>query len=383
MTQISRLRGAEIANGNLINADDISAELDQLVSESNSQDSRLTDIESENVTLSGVKTFSASPKTNGIDERTADSGVTVDELLIKDGTVKLKSTADYTPTANGELGYDSTAHAYGVYVDGVAQTLYHTGNLTVSKPRGHLFGLTLSNNGSNPNNDLDIAVGVARTGDDTEDMTLSSVITKRLDAGWTVGTNQGGLDTGSEANSTWYHVWLIKRTDTGVVDVLFSTSATSPTMPANYTVKRRIGSIYNGSDGNIKAFFQRGDEFMWTTPVLDVDVTNQSTSAIARTLTTPLGLKLKALLQVYGSTSTGGPTIINVYSTDVTDSAVSATAAPLGVVGGVSPSNASGGASQGMVWTNTSSQVNSRSAAASTTLRIATAGWIDTRGRLY
>jgi len=45
MSQISRLKDAEITNGNLINADDIDTELNQLVAESNSQDTRLGSLE--------------------------------------------------------------------------------------------------------------------------------------------------------------------------------------------------------------------------------------------------------------------------------------------------------------------------------------------------
>ena len=51
------------------------------------------------------------------------------------------------------------------------------------------------------------------------------------------------MDTGSVANNTWYHVHLIKRPVTGVVDVLFSLSATAPTLPTSYTIFRRIGSM--------------------------------------------------------------------------------------------------------------------------------------------
>ena len=37
-----------------------------------------------------------------------------------------------------------------------------------------------------------------------------------------------GLDTGSEASSTWYHLWAIGKTD-GTLDGLISASATAPT----------------------------------------------------------------------------------------------------------------------------------------------------------
>jgi hypothetical protein len=87
-----------------------------------------------------------------------------------------------------------------------------------------------------------------------------------------LGTAAGALDTGAIANSTWYHVWLIERVDTGVVDVLFSLSATAPTMPANYTRKRRIGSM---KDGRFRALGYRSPklatEFLWGVNQMVVD----------------------------------------------------------------------------------------------------------------
>lgn len=126
--------------------------------------------------------------------------------------------------------------------------------------QGYLYGLTLANNASDATNDIDISTGVAAA--DTSPyylMQLTSALTKRLDAAWAVGTGNGGLDTGSIANTT-YHVWLIQRSDTGVVDALFSASATSPTMPTNYDRKRRIGAIIRDT-GAIVLFSQNGDVF--------------------------------------------------------------------------------------------------------------------------
>lgn len=134
--------------------------------------------------------------------------------------------------------------------------------------QGYRYGLTLSNNGTDPTNDIDIAAGYAVDSTNAAGMTLAAGITKRLDAAWAVGTGNGGLDTGSIANTT-YHIWLIRRPDTGVVDALFSTSASSPSMPANYTQKRRIGSIIR-SGGAIILFIQYDRKFVYMTPVLDV-----------------------------------------------------------------------------------------------------------------
>jgi hypothetical protein len=141
MSQISRLRDAEISNGNLINADDIDAELNQLVSESNSQDTRLGNLESSAMTIAGVKTFSSAPKTDQIDERTLNAGVSIDSVLHKDGAIQLLPTAAYTPSANGELGYDSTTHAYKVVENGVAKSINTTVN-TVSAKSSSYTALT-------------------------------------------------------------------------------------------------------------------------------------------------------------------------------------------------------------------------------------------------
>lgn len=105
-----------------------------------------------------------------------------------------------------------------------------------------LFGLEPSNNGTDAVNDVDISAGscVASTG--TTVISLGSSITKRLDATWAVGTGNGGLDTGAVANGTYY-IWAIRRSDTGVVDVLFSLSNTSPTMPTDYDARCLIGTI--------------------------------------------------------------------------------------------------------------------------------------------
>ncbi len=109
--------------------------------------------------------------------------------------------------------------------------------------QGYFTGLTLTTNAGDATNDVDIAVGAAAS--DVSPyylMQLTSALTKRIDANWVVGTNQGGLDTGSVANSTYY-IWLIQRSDTLVTDVLFSLSSTAPTMPTSYDRKRVIGSV--------------------------------------------------------------------------------------------------------------------------------------------
>lgn len=244
--------------------------------------------------------------------------------------------------------------------------------------KGHIHGLTLSNNTTDATNDIDIAPGQAASDDaDPILMVLESTLTKRLDAAWAVGSGNGGLDTGSIADGT-YHVWLIRRSDTGVVDALFSTSATSPTMPADYDQKRRIGSIIRASAA-IRKFLQDGDDFFLETPVQDVFATNPGTSAATRTLTTPAGVKAIARVLSGGSNASGSWYGL-LSSLDQADIAPTS-AGPYNIksfsTSTVSPETLV------LVRTNTSSQIRSRldASGASTSLIINTLGWIDKRGR--
>ena len=140
-------------------------------------------------------------------------------------------------------------------------------------------GLICSND-SDASHDVAISVGGVRDATNTVNMSLAAILTKRIDAAWAVGDNNGGLD-GTESSggtpdaSTMYYIWLIKRSDTGVVDALYSESATGPTLPTNYDYKRLIGAVYTNGSANITAFVNRGMNFMYTaSPIVDINDTS-------------------------------------------------------------------------------------------------------------
>ncbi len=246
-------------------------------------------------------------------------------------------------------------------------------------PRGHIDGLILSNNVGDANNDIDISIGAARDGGNTADMVLAASITKRLDAGWTVGTNQGGLDTGAEANSTWYHVWLIKRPDTGVVDALFSTSASAPTMPANYTLKRRIGAVYNTSGGTIRAFKSTGDFFLWIAPVEDIGGTTISSGTPQNfTLSAvPLGVRCLVFINYLVQCDTANPALYS-YSPEAGDTTPSSPSAYISDLG--AGQNFAFGAVQ--VLTDTSARIRMNSIGGTDVIVYASSlGYFDQRGK--
>lgn len=251
---------------------------------------------------------------------------------------------------------------------------------------GHLWGLTLSNNGVDAVNDLDIAAGEAMSNDaDSADavlMRLTSSITKQLDVVWAIGTNAGMLDTGVVGNGT-YHIFVISRPDTGVVDVLASLSPSAPTMPTNYTKKRRIGSILRESAA-IVGFVQDGDQFQRKTTVQDVNAVNPGTLAVTRTLSVPTGVNMVALFNAV--VQNGGTLNVHAYFSDlaVTDEAppIDGGAAPGLSLFGVATGKFLG-ASRNAIRTNTSAQIRSRLSESNgnTVLILNTLGWIDTRGR--
>ncbi len=241
--------------------------------------------------------------------------------------------------------------------------------------RSYLAGCTLSTAGSSAT--MSIAAGVATDSTNVSMMQLAAIA--KTTSAWSVGTAQGGLDTGTIANATWYHFFVIQRTDTGVVDVLISLSATAPTMPTNYTLKRRIGSGKTNGSAQWVAFTQDGDLFELSTPVLDINSSSAGTSAVTRTLASvPTGVNVKALLnvRVAGGAATEGVVYISDLAT--TDVAASTGAAPLGIGTGLPATSMY---FQASVRTNTSAQFRSRESAADSIFAAATLGWIDRRGQ--
>lgn len=241
-----------------------------------------------------------------------------------------------------------------------------------------ISGLVLANNGSDANNDIDIAAGVAADSTNTYMLRLSSTMTKRMDASWAAGTNQGGMFTGSESSSTWYHVCLIRADSDGSIDAGFDTSTSCANKPAGYTAYRLIGSVYNDGSSNLKAFYSLetaggGIKVLWSTPPLDVNLSNTLTSAARTdTLTVPTGYVVEARINVFGFDASNAWQAY-ISSPNASDQAPAQAAAPLATL------NAGAGDVMFMpltLLTNTSAQIRGRASLATVdTYRVATLGW--------
>lgn len=237
--------------------------------------------------------------------------------------------------------------------------------------QGALFGLALSKSAAT-------TVGVA-AGFCTDKSVAASIVlpaTTKTFAAFGAGSGNGGLDTGAIAANTWYHVHAISKALGASPDVLISLSATAPTMPATFTLSRRIGSIFTDATPNIIGFTQTEDEFLWDVPRLDVNTAAPGTVAVLAAVSAPLGVKTQAIILLNMLHTVAASSIIT--SPDSTDTAPDTANQFSCLVNGVSQI----GCVEMRVRTNLLSQLRYRNAVSPITqFVIRTRGYLDTRGR--
>lgn len=285
----------------------------------------------------------------------------------------------WADTANDLLKIRNAANTAWITVGRLSQT-----NLGLSAiPRGFLWGMTLSNNGTDAVNDIDVAAGSCGSDDATDANRVllnPGALTKQLDVAWAAGNAAGGrISSESLVNGTW-HVYAFRRSG-GTDDICFSQSLT-PTLPDSGTNKRRIGSILRESAA-IVAFVQDGDYVRRKASVLDVDANNPGTSAVTRTLSVPTGISVFAILHAAVVNPNNGTNGLLISDLSANDEVPSSSAAPL-TQGYHANATFSDGVAALEIRTNTSGQVRSRifNSDVNTNIRIATLGWYDSRGRI-
>lgn len=249
--------------------------------------------------------------------------------------------------------------------------------------RGSIDGLITSRPSTTT---VTVAAGAARDSTDATTIVLAASVTKTLQTSgaWTAGTGNNGLDTGARTASNTYHVFVISNAAGTLTDVIVSLSATSPTMPTGYTLKRRVASVVVGSANTIFDYVQYGDTFLWLSPFLDVNATNPGTAAVTRSLSAPTGVVVEAIMGVAlinANATADMPASVYISALALTDNAA-AQAQYMSVLSYVTQANAQVGALV-RCFTNTSAQVRSRLqiSAAGTILLIGTHGWVDARGK--
>lgn len=288
-------------------------------------------------------------------------GLTGDDTII--GTKMVNGTINAQggtiTVQNADIG-DSTHNA--------ASTFWVNRALGGTALRSYLAGLALANNSGTPNSKIDVAAGVCADSSNAQMLVVSAGTIDCATA------DANGLDTGSLANTTWYHVFAIGKAD-GTTALLASTSATAPTMPSGYTLKRRLGSFRTDGSAHIIPFSQSGDRFLWVTPVSVISDAGVAfpTSPSNLTMVVPTGVVVDAIF----SAALGSVTVQLVVFSSIVQ-----TGATPGTMANVTAHDRYG-TLYATMRTDTSGRIQwiSAGAGSSQTRIISTHGWIDRRGR--
>mgnify|MGYP000034034016 FL=1 len=238
--------------------------------------------------------------------------------------------------------------------------------------RGRIAGLTVSNNVSTPNTKLDIAVGEA---------TDSSVAVTMSGAAATLDiTTTGvalGLDTGTRANNTWYHLYLIGKAD-GTTTYIASTSASAPAYPTGYIYGRRIFSFLTDGSANIVPFLHREETVHWAASFADIATADMATTNALYALTVPAGIRTRPIFDLGSSTAS-----VNLLAFDGDAAGYAPGASDISTSPGYNISGGSAGSIERVtdVYTNTARQVRVRSNVSTAELYAYTRGYADSRGR--
>lgn len=183
-------------------------------------------------------------------------------------------------------------------------SVYSKAESDVITPAGYFYGFLLGNDVTAPNTTISVGSGQAKSSDNLVSIILNTPLRGILQSSgaWTAGDNQNKLDTGARTNSTTYHVFAIRKTSDGTGDILFSLSATAPTMPTGYLGSRWIGRVATDSSGNIIKFIDCGNG--------RIDLV---TPSIEATITATLG-GYDQLVTISGAAGKSCELILNVFT---------------------------------------------------------------------
>ncbi|MBX4989567.1 hypothetical protein [Rhizobium lentis] len=248
--------------------------------------------------------------------------------------------------------------------------------LEATLQRGYLFGGEISNNVSDPANDLDIAAGVAATDDASPSLVDFTAVTRQIDVAY--GTGNGGRFDSAVADGTWHIFACTNGSDVAIGMSQSLNPTTAPNYPSGYTKYRRLGSRVRIS-GAWRRVVQRGARHMLLDPLPQNSgsAIGTTTSAALFALTgIPTGIEVDVLFEAsYTSTAVSAGVLLS--SPLVNDSAPGIGNA--GVTIGHVQVASQYAAGSVRIRTNTAGQIRHRAGAAGN-LYIAVHGWFDDRG---
>jgi len=148
---------------------------------------------------------------------------------------------------------------------------------------GLYVNLSIKNNSTNPNYQMDVSATTILLENSSKAILRIDALSETVDI---TASGVNGLDTGSEAGSTWYHIWAIAKAD-GTKDCLLSASATAPTLPDGYTYKAYLGAVYNDSGSNFDPIAQVNNTVVGSLTWLVTDGTQTSLTSVDASTVVP------------------------------------------------------------------------------------------------
>lgn len=255
--------------------------------------------------------------------------------------------------------------------------------------RGYIDGFQTRRDLADTDHIIEIEAGIARDSTNTRTMERTTQISKSILGGtWVEGDNNGGFPSALTLTAgETYHVFLIRKTSDGSIDAGFDTALNAANLlldATGYLEFLLIWSIILDGSSNIESYIQHGSYNVWTTPRLDVDLTDPALTEIIHTLDfVPKGISVEADVGITLSpTSTSNPGTELIYGPGDGDSL------PTPVLGSTAVFGSMRGDARTIegavrILTNTSRQIRTRISSSNAALHqyITVSGWIHPRGK--
>lgn len=259
----------------------------------------------------------ASPATTAVIKKLS---ATKTEIAVEASDLLINGIYDFKRnSANDAWIVLNPEKAFYNFTNGSAASTTNKGIAFLSNP------ITISNNATDANNDIDFSAGNGVLDDGSGQVLLSSTLVKRLDASWVAGTNQGGLFSGTKAINTWYYLFAIVNTTTGATDAGFDTSVSGANVPSGWKISKILHAIRTDGSGNIlNGTFLKDGWFYFNT--------SQSEYTTTSTVATNITLSYTPAISSLGHVSTNS---VNSGATGVRQTFIGLLSTNLIIGGGV------------------------------------------------
>lgn len=267
-------------------------------------------------------------------------------ILQFDGALTLTHSASLILPGGSSI--TTAAGDVGIFIcegSGVWRCIGGTGDFTGATgnyPTGYMHGLNVWPD-TDADHDAEIRTGACRDFADAQNISLTTNLTKRIDANWSAGDGNGGFPSALTLTAdTVYHLFLIKDSATGTVDAGWDSSQTAANLlsDSGYDAYRLIGSqLMDGSANINNRWIKSSGWTMLKTPELLYDSSSITTTATSVSTTSGLNIALNNishidqwLLNVYVSHGSAQALVYINDDNRIDDDAPSATAAPLATI---------------------------------------------------